>query len=145
MYEAKTKVNQYCKVLCRKEYDSKEAKEFQDFVNFGYRGNLILDSLPLAEINTFAYQDNMNETVQVYHLGYPVGLKLDEEDAKTSKDSFVVNNHLRFKILYNPFQKADESIDTANEGSFIVGYQVIPFSIKHTYGGGDFNKETGMT
>jgi transmembrane 9 superfamily protein 2/4 len=138
------KVNQYCKVLCRKEYTSKEAKEFQDFVTFGYRGNMILDSLPLAEINTFAYQDNMNETVQVYHLGYPVGLKLDEEDAKTSKNSFVLNNHLRFKILYNPFQKADDAFDTQSEGSFIVGYQVIPFSIKHSYDGDDFNKETAL-
>ena len=27
LYEAKMKVNQYCKVLCRKEYNSKEAKE----------------------------------------------------------------------------------------------------------------------
>lgn len=107
---------------------------------------MILDSLPLAEINTFAYQDNLNETIQVYHLGYPIGVKLDEAEAK-DKNSFIVNNHLRVKILYNPFKKSEDSLENVDEGNFIVGFQVIPFSIKHTYDGnfGDGTKLTSCT
>ena len=134
LYEGNVKVNQYCKILCRKEYSAADTKQFQDFVSFAYRGNMVLDSLPLAEINTFAYQDNLNETVQIYHLGYPIGMKVEGGDAKDS-NSFVLNNHLRFKILYNPYQKTEDSFETVNEGNFIVGYQVIPLSIKHQYSG----------
>ena len=34
-----------------------------------------------AEINLFVYVDNLQDTVQIYILGYPVGSKVSEKDA----------------------------------------------------------------
>lgn len=137
-YLANMKVNEYCKTLCKKKYTPQQMEEFQDFAILEYRVNMRLDNLPIAEMNLFAYEDRPQETIQIYNLGYPVGSKLvDKEDPKN--DQYQINNHLRFKILYHPTESDDEgsSSDRSSpaRGSYIVGYQVIPLSIKHTFKG----------
>ena len=134
---ARVKVNEYCKVLCRKKYSPQELEELQDFAILDYRVNMRLDSLPLAEMSTFAYEDNPEETLQIYNLGYPVGGRLESESTNDEGDSYILNNHLRFRILYHPFDSdEDDSFDSSDKnGNFIVGFQVIPASIKHKYKG----------
>lgn len=56
----------------------------------------------------------LQDTIEVYNLGYPLGRKLEEADAKT--DQYVLNNHLRFKILYHPIEN-DEGTGDAADGS----------------------------
>eukprot|EP00292_Cryptomonas_paramecium_P033775 CAMPEP_0113685400 /NCGR_PEP_ID=MMETSP0038_2-20120614/14647_1 /TAXON_ID=2898 /ORGANISM="Cryptomonas paramecium" /LENGTH=627 /DNA_ID=CAMNT_0000605475 /DNA_START=29 /DNA_END=1912 /DNA_ORIENTATION=+ /assembly_acc=CAM_ASM_000170 len=142
-YDAHVLQNEYCKVLCRKKYTAAEMEELQDFAVLDYRVNMRLDSLPLAEISTLAYEDNPEETVQVYNLGYPVGARVEGESGDEESDTYILNNHLRFRILYHPYDsKDDDSLDGDKEGFFIVGYQVFPLSIKHTYRG-KFN-ESGI-
>ena len=136
-YLANMKVNEYCKTLCRKKYSPQQMEEFQDFTILDYRVNMRLDNLPIAEMNLFAYEDKPQDTVQIYNLGYPVGSKVSEKDAaEGSADSYQINNHLRFKILYHPVDSDENSDQTSpNRGNYIVGYQVVPFSIQHTFKG----------
>ena len=141
-FQAKMKVTEYCKTLCRKRYTPQEMEEFQDFAILDYRVNMRLDSLPLAEMQTFAYEDKPDDPVETYNLGYPLGGKLEtseaEKDNPTSNaDQFVLNNHLRFKILYHPVDSSDEAHSSHSEdnGNFIIGFQVVPFSIQHHYTG----------
>jgi hypothetical protein len=54
-----------------------------------------LDSLPVAEMATFAYEDKPEETVELYNLGYPVGSKLEKSKEGTEEDKWVLNNHCK--------------------------------------------------
>jgi len=60
--------------------------------------------------------------IQVYNLGFPIGAKLHEEvhtdDAVA--EHYVLNNHLRFKILYHP--AADEMDDLPGEWGHAVHF-----------------------
>mmetsp|Transcript_26640 Transcript_26640/g.60809 ORF Transcript_26640/g.60809 Transcript_26640/m.60809 type:complete len:675 (-) Transcript_26640:2697-4721(-) len=141
-FQAKMKVTEYCKTLCRKRYTPQEMEEFQDFAILDYRVNMRLDSLPLAEMQTFAYEDKPDEHVETYNLGYPLGGKLETSEAEkdnpsSNTDQFVLNNHLRFKILYHPVDSTDEAHSSRSDdnGNFIIGFQVVPFSIQHHYTG----------
>ncbi len=71
----------------------------QDFAILDYRVNMRLDSLPVAEMATFAYEDKPEETVELYNLGYPVGSKLEKSKEGTEEDKWVVNNHCRRLIF----------------------------------------------
>mmetsp|Transcript_16457 Transcript_16457/g.39314 ORF Transcript_16457/g.39314 Transcript_16457/m.39314 type:complete len:680 (-) Transcript_16457:192-2231(-) len=143
-FDARMKVDEYCKTLCRKKYSPQQMEEFQDFAILEYRVNMRLDSLPIAEMNRFAYDDDPEKTIEMYNLGYALGGKLEDALSNSEKpeapaDSYVLNNHLRFKILYHPAatRGAGSSLEEEEEeaGSFIVGFQVVPYSIKHTYNG----------
>jgi len=141
-YRAQMKVNHYCKTLCRRKYTPAEMEELQDFAILDYRVNMRLDGLPLAEMTTFVDEERPSEPLETYTLGYPVGGKLEESEASKdnpagSSDLYVINNHLRFKILYHPFDSSDDTQFDASDpsGNFIVGFQVVPFSIQHTYNG----------
>ncbi|KAJ1469303.1 hypothetical protein T484DRAFT_1852253 [Baffinella frigidus] len=129
------------------------AEEFQDFAILDYRMNMRLDSLPLAEeemeefqdfaildyrdkptekMNTFTYEDKPTEKVLIYDLGYPLGGHLEVSsaaaDAPKGADQYVLNNHLRFKILYHPFDSSDDDkFDRRDtDGNYIVGFQAFP-------------------
>ena len=141
-YRAQMKVNQYCKTLCRRKYTPAEMEELQDFAILDYRVNMRLDGLPLAEMTTFVDEERPGETLETYTLGYPVGGRLQESEAKkdnpsAASDQYVLNNHLRFKIMYHPFDSSDDNSFDASDpsGNFIIGFQVIPFSIQHRYTG----------
>jgi transmembrane 9 superfamily protein 2/4 len=138
-FKARVKVNEYCKVLCRKNYTPQQMEEFQDFAILEYRVNMRLDNLPVAEMINFAFEDKPDKTMQIYNLGYALGGKLtpDEKAAggKTDSDTYVLNNHLRFKIKYHPVDTDGVMTEGSPDGSYIVGFEVMPFSIKHSYYG----------
>ena len=141
-YRAYMKANEFCKTLCRKKYSPAEMEELQDFAILDYRVNMRLDGLPLAEMTTFVDEERPGETVETYTLGYPVGGRLEESEAAKDRpvdaaDTYVLNNHLRFKIMYHPFDSSDDTQIQANDaaGNFIIGFQVQPFSIQHHYTG----------
>ncbi|EKX42627.1 hypothetical protein GUITHDRAFT_164061, partial [Guillardia theta CCMP2712] len=144
MFKAKMKVNEYCRTACRKEYTPAQMEEFQDFSILDYRVNMRLDNLPVAEIAKFYYEDRPEETLETYNLGYPVGSKLHEEvhTDEAVTEHYVLNNHLRFKILYHSISKekgfnkaALDSKGVSVDDNLIVGFHVHPYSISHTYQG----------
>jgi len=115
LYELEMKVPEACKVLCRKELSDKEMRKFSEVITENYRVHWLVDSLPVA---------TYHEKFDYYSRGYPVGFTMVPE-GETEKKHFL-NNHARIIIAYNE--------DPPNfKGSRIVGFEVVPFSIKHAY------------
>mmetsp|Transcript_15345 Transcript_15345/g.36230 ORF Transcript_15345/g.36230 Transcript_15345/m.36230 type:complete len:665 (+) Transcript_15345:75-2069(+) len=126
--------NRRCQVVCRKNYDSKQMEEFQDFSILGYRVNMRADNLPLAEVRNFVYSDDPSgNEVTMYALGFPIG-HLEEHEV-SGQDHYYLNNHLRFKILYHPVEHSQDDQGAKPDGVFIVGFHVEPYSVEHKYQG----------
>lgn len=119
VYEVRMLEDQQCKVSCKIDaLDKTQAKQFQEKVTFDYRVNMILDNLPVAMVKMESNEDTM---VKTYDRGFPVGYK----EGGDQQSQYFVNNHLRLTILYHS--------DPDSGLSRIVGFEVEPFSVKHTY------------
>ena len=104
-----------CKVQCRKTLSEKEAKTMESMIRDEYRVQMILDNLPVGMTQ---YVTDEKGTRKRYERGFPVGFAAN--DGKT-----YVNNHVRFTILYHR--------DPDTDLSRIVGFECVPFSVKHKY------------
>ncbi|KAH7281887.1 hypothetical protein KP509_35G001000 [Ceratopteris richardii] len=85
-----------------------------------YAMGRILDNLPVAEARQ---RQEGNEVLKTYQRGFPVGVKLAITEG--SEQKYFVYNHLAFTVLFHP----DPEILTSR----IVGFEVIPYSVKHEY------------
>lgn len=74
------------------------------------------------------------ETIKAYETGYPLGFvnsPIDDQGEEVPKEQLTepskifLFNHLRFTILYHE--------DPNRHGIRIVGFEVEPFSVKHSY------------
>ncbi|KAL4429596.1 hypothetical protein ABPG77_008645 [Micractinium sp. CCAP 211/92] len=117
-YSAKFRVNHHCKVLCRiGSLNKAQAKAFKSRISDDYRVNMILDNLPIGMVRM---RDDDGEQVKTYERGFPVGFADDN-------DRSYLNNHLTFTILYHQ--------DAATDLARIVGFEVEPYSVQHSYEG----------
>lgn len=154
-YKAAMREEGECRVLCRLAALSREdADAFRSRVADGYKVNMILDNLPVAMV--LARKDEEGRPVKAYERGYPVGFMAaggggvlkeedddsggggkDEKEKQKKRDKkkkkkgdgqrAFLNNHLSFTILYNR--------DPATDLSRVVGFEVEPMSVKHSYEG----------
>ena len=132
--------NVNCAVVCRKQYTRAEMDRLADFALLDYRANMRLDNLPLAEMAEVLQEDSDTLDTE-YFLGFPIALNSedDEHAAETQSGNrpaptYYLANHLHFKIKIHPVTKSVVKGRHA-DGSLIVGFQVIPMSVKHTYDG----------
>ncbi|KAL3687669.1 hypothetical protein R1sor_013978 [Riccia sorocarpa] len=117
-FQFKMKESQLCKYVCRKQgLSEKAAKEFREKIDDEYRVNMILDNLPVAVVRS----RDEEELIKIYERGFPVGEKRPVEGSNEVK--YFINNHLSFKVLYHK----DADTDTGR----IVGFEVVPYSVKH--------------
>jgi len=136
-YKFSMSTDSTCKILCRAVYDTQELQAFALMIEEEYRVNLLLDNLPIAMPVYMSEETSegksTGKTTKLYQTGYPVGHAPGQEDvlpqtlkngAKKDKSIYLFN-HLRFTILYNDFHGSDKRR--------IVGFEVEPLSIKHTY------------
>lgn len=114
-YELVMKKDLKCQVLCRKVLKKAEVEKFKDMIANDYRVHWDLDSLPVSIRNP--EQGFMTR-------GYPVGFRTPS--SKGVKAQHYIFNHVRITIKYNE----DPALF---EGGRIVGFEVVPFSIKHEY------------
>ncbi|XP_020583677.1 transmembrane 9 superfamily member 7-like [Phalaenopsis equestris] len=114
VYLFKMRKDETCKVACRVKLSQKAAKRFKEKIDDEYRVNMILDNLPAA-VPRQRKDGNHDLT---YEHGFRVGIK-----SKNKK--YYINNHLNFKVMYHKDLDADEGR--------IVGFEVIPSSVKHEY------------
>ncbi|KAG0554779.1 hypothetical protein KC19_12G118200 [Ceratodon purpureus] len=120
-YEFEMRNDQVCKIVCRKEKFSEGAlKNFKEKIDGEYRVNMILDNLPVAEVRL--RHDN-GQVIKFYDRGFAVGLKQTVQGQKEPK--YYINNHISFTVLYH---------NVTDAISRIVGFEVKPHSVKHTYG-----------
>uniref|UniRef100_A0A7S0EMU6 Transmembrane 9 superfamily member n=1 Tax=Hanusia phi TaxID=3032 RepID=A0A7S0EMU6_9CRYP len=124
-YNFKMGSDQTCKILCRSVYDAQEQKAFALMIEEDYRVNLLLDNLPVAMA---LFSENEDKTTtKMYEVGYPIG-HVQEDDGKGGKlktPQIYLFNHLRFTVLYNDYHGSSKRR--------VVGFEVEPLSIKHTY------------
>ncbi|KAJ0959704.1 hypothetical protein J5N97_000631 [Dioscorea zingiberensis] len=109
-----------CKVACRVLLNSEAAKNFKEKIEDEYRVNMILDNLPVAVVR----QRRDESQTPSYEHGFHVGLK-GSQLTSNNDDRHYINNHLSFKVMYHK--------DLESEDARIVGFEVIPSSIKHEY------------
>jgi transmembrane 9 superfamily protein 2/4 len=129
-------LNQNCKILCQKEYSQEEVQEFALMIEEEYRSHFLVDNLPVA-MSVF-HETDEGSTVKAYETGYPLGHVVDENGKsatddngnekprpKSGKQQIVLFNHLRFTVLVHE--------DPKKGTRRVVGFEVEPFSVKHTY------------
>ncbi|KAL5225650.1 hypothetical protein ABZP36_012289 [Zizania latifolia] len=126
VYNFKMRRDESCKVVCRTKLSPEAAKNFKEKIDDEYRVNMILDNLPVV----VPRQTREGSQTPSFEHGYRVGYKLKD-------DKYYINNHLSFKVLYHEDPNSPEAR--------IVGFHVIPSSIKHEYGAWDDKNPTVQT
>jgi len=110
-YEIKMKVNETCKVLCKKKMGQKARNLFRRRIDRDYSVNWIVDNLPAA--TKYIRSDGEHQEM-IFMNGFPVGL--------LQKGHYYVHNHVRI-ILHYHSNPADYT------GFRIVRFEVEPRSI----------------
>lgn len=106
------KQDEACIVLCRKVHKASELAMFKSMIDEDYRVHWLLDNLPVAV---------RNDELGYVTRGYPVGFTAN--NAKSGKPEHYLYNHVRIIVRYS--EEPEEF-----EGARIVGFEVVPFSIK---------------
>lgn len=120
VYTFKMKVDETCKVACRKKLNAETAKNFKEKIDDEYKVNMILDNLPVAVPRQ--RRDGVQQPS--YEHGYRVGFKGSYANGNKDEKHFI-HNHLSFKVMYHS--------DVETEEARIVGFEVIPSSVNHEY------------
>lgn len=123
LYQIAMRTDEQCKYVCRIEsLSAAQAKAFRTRVEEEYRVNMILDNLPVAMVR---WRSENGNDIKTYERGFPVGFKSAVQDDGEMK--YFLHNHLRFTILFH--------LDPETDLSRIVGFEVEPFSVRHSYEG----------
>jgi len=136
LYQLRTKILERCSVLCDEQHYSPElSAAFAKRIDEEYVVDWVLDNMPAA---VRIYDDDSAEPR--LQRGFPLGYY--EEDPPTTPDGEPVRrhylfNHINFHILYNANEEGEDPDKVR-----IVGFEVEPVSIKHTYSGPSFIKDT---
>lgn len=122
-YELRMKKDEACVVLCRKVHKKSEIEKFKEVIDMEYRVHWLLDNLPVAV---------RNDELGYVTRGYPIGFVASTP--KKKKSEHYIFNHVRIIVRYN---------EDEENGARIVGFEVVPFSIKHEYedSQSNFNKD----
>ena len=110
-YIAKTGTDSLCEILCYNQFDQESINLIQSLIKKDYFINWYLDKLPAGLIS---YNIQSNITSIDFFKGIPLGY--------IENDQYYIYNHLQFHILINEVDKKKYNI---------VGFQILPMSIKH--------------
>jgi len=110
-YQANTNEDNFCKILCYNSFTETQVKVIKKLIKRRYFTNWIVDKLPAGLI---VYNKEEKTTSLKYFNGIPLGYFLDNE--------YYIYNHLQFHILLNKL---------ANDKYNVVGFNILPLSIKH--------------
>jgi transmembrane 9 superfamily member 2/4 len=128
LFNVETLNNVSCAKLCDPILNGdKEKALLTKRVEENYRGNLILDGLPVAEEGS-GKKSRISKSVAT---GFPLGVP----KKATGTGKTMIHNHLAFIIQYHPQPQAetgiipgfDDDVDTYR----IVGFSVTPMSVDH--------------
>lgn len=102
------KVEETCRVLCKRDHTRNEMKLFRAMIDNGYRVSLAIDGLPAVDRD---------------ERGFAVGYAVEDVDGQDGEErekrQHLIYNHLRLTVKYNL--------------QHIVGFEVEPFSINHDW------------
>ena len=133
-------------------YNQQEVNSFLEKIKEYYVVNWIVDNLPSAIYVANGYDETE------FFQGFPVGGTMVEDKTGEVVQHFL-NNHHRIIIKYHvhksnmmhddleeDWQASEQEFDNGEITARIVGLDVEPFSVKHTYDGPwDDTKEMELT
>eukprot|EP00210_Caulerpa_lentillifera_P002339 g2244.t1 len=129
-YTIQMRHNEECQFVCRiDKLTEHQVESFKTRIDDDYRVTMILDNLPLAMV---VVRQGDSSPVKMYTRGFPVGYKMKNNDG--SEPVYLLVNHLQFNVLFNK-NKNNEDNDDDDDTVRIVGFEVIPFSVHHSYKG----------
>lgn len=126
-YDFRMKAQSQCKVLCEKTFTADQIKTLRTRIIQEYAVRLNLDNMPVVIKGETATRR------EAYRFGYDIG-RADPQG------KVYINNHLKFKVLYNdPRDASGSSFDalpdidaSTSDGYRVVGFEVETYSVKHT-------------
>jgi len=121
-YEIGIKEDSSCKILCRKVNKKHDIHLLNEVIDQEYRIHWMLDGLPVG----------VRSESNVVYRGYPVGFTVDNPPSADPKHAKrlqkYIYNHVKIIVRYS--EKPEEF-----KGVRVVGFEVVPISIKHQYEG----------
>ena len=114
LVQLRVKQDEACVALCRKQHSKTEIAFFKQMIDAEYRVHWLLDNLPVAV---------RNDELGYVSRGYPVGFV--STSGKKKQSQHYLFNHVRIIVRYS-------EEESEFEGVRIVGFEVVPFSIKVT-------------
>lgn len=127
LFNAQMLVNASCNLLCQPVvYTAEMKKLLTQRIEDNYRGNLVLDGLPVAEEGS-GKQSALTSAVAT---GFPLGVS----KKYSGNGQTIVHNHLAFTVHYHEHstQAYVAGEDEPTETYRIVGFQVMPMSVDHS-------------
>lgn len=130
-YKFKVNMNQSIYLCTTDPLNDHDVKLLKERSRYLYQVNMILDNLPVM---SFSERNGVSTQWTGFHIGYTSG-----------DDDFIVN-HLKFKVLVHEYDGSNVQIistgdtgeglitevdDRKKSGYEIVGFEVIPCSVKH--------------
>ena len=130
LYSVKMREDMTCVAMCDREYAEKDMRQFRNRIEQRYRGNMILDGLPVAEEPS----NERQATQSAVQVGFPLGVPR----SMTPKAQTLLNNHLAFTVSYHKAASSNSETTASGDGESapvemyrIVGFLVTPLSIDH--------------
>lgn len=127
LFNIETLHNVTCAKLCDPMINGEKEKTLlTKRVEENYRGNLILDGLPVAEEGS-GKRGRLSKSVAT---GFPIGIP----KKATGTGKSILHNHLAFTIQFHPQPQAENFIpafDDDADSYRVVGFSVTPMSIDH--------------
>eukprot|EP01062_Namystynia_karyoxenos_P069674 TRINITY_DN65146_c0_g1_i1.p1 TRINITY_DN65146_c0_g1~~TRINITY_DN65146_c0_g1_i1.p1 ORF type:complete len:647 (+),score=236.47 TRINITY_DN65146_c0_g1_i1:120-2060(+) len=126
LYRAEMLVNVSCRRLCDTMLlDMNEMKKLERRIEQNYRGNLVLDNLPVTQEN------RVSAAYPPVVIGYPLGVP---RKLAPDKKTALINNHLDLTIVYH---RPEIQPSDGQEAWRIVGFHAAPRSVAHPNMGED--------
>jgi len=133
-YTINMKKDVFCNIICQKELTAHDAMNFKTHIKYAYHNNWIIDNLPSASVAL----NEMGAHQTHYAGGFPIGFfyakpskekasrkeKRDMRKQRLDMDAYVFNH---VNIILDYHRPASE------DGFRVVGFSVIPKSIKHKF------------
>ena len=112
-YQLSMLENVYCQKLCLQELSKKDSAMLRIHIKRSYNHNWIIDNLPSALMGA--------DGTRRFAGGFPIGMMDREEKA-------YINNHVTIHVDYH----------RRDEGYRVVGFAVLPLSVKHEFAEANF-------
>ena len=115
-YEAFIKKNEFCKIICVENITESKIKTLKWVISNKYSSSWFADKLPSGY---FEHNKSTNQSTIDYLSGIPIGERVIQDQTIF----YYIYNHFQFRILLH------ETIENKYE---VVGFNILPFSIKQT-------------
>eukprot|EP00181_Compsopogon_caeruleus_P000891 CAMPEP_0184678342 /NCGR_PEP_ID=MMETSP0312-20130426/1076_1 /TAXON_ID=31354 /ORGANISM="Compsopogon coeruleus, Strain SAG 36.94" /LENGTH=641 /DNA_ID=CAMNT_0027127011 /DNA_START=213 /DNA_END=2138 /DNA_ORIENTATION=- len=123
-FAIKMMIPQQCVFMCKKTLAGSRVTTVKKRIDDGYSVRLNMDNMPVV------VKGRTKAGSPAFHFGYLVGFN--------QNGKYYINNHLQFKILHHKPSLSPQGLvsgESTAEVYRVVGFEVVPYSIKHVQKG----------